>query len=153
MNKTYLYKPLRFFILTYLITWISWFLAAFASYRKGGEWIYILLMLPGLIAPFGVALWMILRSNSPLLKNRLKEHLFNLKLIKPLSIVPMLLIMPAAIVISTLISTGFGQSMTQLHLAQGFSFSLGAVPVLIVLILAAAFEELGWRSYAMDSLE
>ena len=31
-------------------------------------------------------------------------------------------------------------------------FSAGFLPVLLVLFLAASFEELGWRSYAMDSL-
>ncbi len=36
--------------------------------------------------------------------------------------------------------------------AEGFSFSTGVVPVLTVLLMAAAFEELGWRGYAFDSL-
>jgi membrane protease YdiL (CAAX protease family) len=32
-------------------------------------------------------------------------------------------------------------------------FSTGFVPVLLLLLLAATFEELGWRGYAFDSLE
>jgi membrane protease YdiL (CAAX protease family) len=152
MIQTYSYKPVRFFSITYGITWISWFLAAFFSYQKNGELIYILFLLPGLVAPFATALWMILGSKSTELKKTFVNRLFNLRLIKPVSLIPISTIMPATIVISTLISLLFGQSITQLQFSEGFSFSVGFVPVLIVLILAASFEELGWRSYAMDSL-
>ena len=152
MIQTYSYKPVRFFSITYGITWISWFLAAFFSYQKNGELIYILFLLPGLVAPFATALWMILGSKSTELKKTFVNRLFNLRLIKPVSLIPISTIMPATIVISTLISLLFGQSITQLQFSEGFSFSVGFVQVLIVLILAASFEELGWRSYAMDSL-
>jgi len=64
----------------------------------------------------------------------------------------MIVLMPVVVVLSALISMQFGQPTGQLQLAEGFSFSAGFVPVLLVLILAASFEELGWRSYAMDSL-
>jgi membrane protease YdiL (CAAX protease family) len=43
--------------------------------------------------------------------------------------------------------------LSQLQLSEGFSFSYGFVPVLLLLLLAAVFEELGWRGYAFDSLE
>jgi hypothetical protein len=43
--------------------------------------------------------------------------------------------------------------MAQFGVAEGFSFSSGFVPVLLLLLLAAGFEELGWRGYAFDSLQ
>jgi membrane protease YdiL (CAAX protease family) len=43
--------------------------------------------------------------------------------------------------------------MEQFTLAEGFSFSTGFVPVLLLLLMAATFEELGWRGYAFDSLQ
>ena len=152
MLQGYNYKPVRFFLITYLVTWISWFLAAYFSYQKNGESIYVILMVPGLVAPFGVALWMIMASKSRELKKGFVNKLTNFKFINPSSIPPMLLIMPVCVVLSILISVLFGQSIGQLKFAEGFSFSVGVVPVLLVLILAASFEELGWRSYAMDSL-
>ncbi len=152
MTPNSVYKPSQFFIITFVITWISWFLAAFFSYQSSGESLYILFLLPGLVAPFATALWMIQRSNSAVLKSDFKNRLFNLRLVRPISIIPMILIMPTAILISVGISLIFGGSIYQLQLAEGFSFSVGFVPVLIVLILAASFEELGWRSYAMESL-
>lgn len=152
MITDYVYKPVRFFLVTYLITWIAWFLAAYFSYQENGESIYILFMIPGLVAPFGTALWMILASKNAQLKKDFVNKLINLRLIKLSSIPAILLIMPITVVLSILISTLFGQSIDQLQFADGFSFSLGFVPVLLIIILAASFEELGWRSYALDSL-
>jgi membrane protease YdiL (CAAX protease family) len=152
MKQTTIYKPVQFFILIFAVTWISWFLSAFFSYRENGETIYILFMIPGLAAPFAVALWMILRSKSAAMKKEFIARLIDLKRIKPVSIIPMIVLMPVVVALSALISMQFGQPAGQLQLAEGFSFSVGFIPVLLVLILAASFEELGWRSYAMDSL-
>ncbi|MEA4907985.1 MAG: CPBP family intramembrane glutamic endopeptidase [Anaerolineaceae bacterium] len=152
MIQASVYKPQRFFAITYAITWVSWFLAAFLSYQEGGETLFIPFLIPGLVAPFATALWMILRSRSSGLKKRFTSRLFDPRLIKPASLLPILTIMPATVLVSAWISLLFGQPLTQFQLAEGFSFSVGFVPVLIVLILAATFEELGWRSYALDSL-
>jgi membrane protease YdiL (CAAX protease family) len=109
-------------------------------------------MLPGLVAPFLIALWMILSSENIDLKKDFRNKLFNLRLIKLSSIPAIIFTMPFVVIVSILISTVFGQSIDQLQLADKFSFSAGFLPVLLVLFLAASFEELGWRSYAMDSL-
>ena len=146
------YKPLKFFFLTFLITWVSWFLSAYFSYHENGESVYIILMIPGLIAPFVIAFWMIISSKNIDLKKEFRNRLFNLRLIRLSSIPTIIFIMPFAVIVSILISTLFGQSIDQLQLADKFSFSAGFLPVLLVLFLAASFEELGWRSYAMDSL-
>ena len=61
--------------------------------------------------------------------------------------------MPLSVLVSIFISLLFGGSIFQFQLAEGFSFSSGFVPVLLLLLLAAAFEELGWRGYAFDSLQ
>jgi membrane protease YdiL (CAAX protease family) len=63
------------------------------------------------------------------------------------------LIMPAAVIISIMLSLLFGESVGQFHFSEGFSFSYRSMPVLLILILAASFEELGWRGYAFDSLQ
>ncbi|MBN1174352.1 MAG: CPBP family intramembrane metalloprotease [Micromonosporaceae bacterium] len=153
MVPGYRYQPLRFFLAIYLVTWGTWFTAGYLSYSLPEQetW-YLGLLLPGLVAPFTIALWMILRSRSPELKRNFLRRLFDPRLIRPATLIPMVGIMPAAVVISALLSVPLGGSLDQLRLAEGFSFSVGTVPVLLVLILAASFEELGWRSYAMDSL-
>lgn len=151
-TATSIYKPVTFFALTFLLTWISWFLSAYFSFQENSESIFVLFMLPGLVAPFAIAMWMIYRSGNCNLKKNFVNKLFNLRLIKAGSIPAIIFIMPAAVVVSILISVLFGQSIGQLQFAGKFSFSAGFMPVLLVLFLAASFEELGWRSYAMDSL-
>ena len=152
MKKSHVYNPKKFFFLTFLLTWVSWFASAWFSFQPNGNSVYILLMLPGLVAPFTIALFMIYSSGDNNLKSGFTDKLFNIRLIKPSTIPVIFLIMPFALVVSILISILFGQPSDQLQLSEKFSFSAGFVPVLLVLFLAASFEELGWRSYAMDSL-
>lgn len=147
-----IYKPIKFFLYTFLLTWISWFLSAYFSFQEGSKDIYVLFMLPGLVAPFTIALWMIYTSKRAHLKKGFINKLFNLRLIKRSTVPAILFIMPFAVIISILISALFGQSFEQFVFAERFSFSAGFMPVLLILFLAASFEELGWRSYAMDSL-
>jgi membrane protease YdiL (CAAX protease family) len=153
MKQSSLYNPVKFFVITYAITFLSWSLAIYTSTLENGESVFILFLIPGMLAPFAAALWMILTSKSPQLKQLFVRRLFNLRLIRPISIFPMILIMPVAILLAGLISLLFGQSSAQFQLAEGFSFSVSVVPSLVVLILAAMFEELGWRGYALDSLQ
>ena len=61
-------------------------------------------------------------------------------------------IMPLSVVLSILLSLLFGGAIEQFQWAEGFSFSAGGLSVLVVLLLAASFEELGWPGYAFDSL-
>ncbi|NMB56253.1 MAG: CPBP family intramembrane metalloprotease [Leptolinea sp.] len=150
--KPIIYKPTRFFFIIYLVTYISWFIAAYISYQPDGEALYTPFMLPGLVAPFLTALWMIRSSHSKEMWKQFTGRLFNLHLINLTGFLPSLLIIPAAILISTFISIALGGDPHQLQFSEGFSFSIGLLPSLLVLVLAASFEELGWRSYAMDSL-
>jgi len=145
------YRPVRFFVLTYLVTWVSWFAAAFLSHHSSGQG-YVLLLLPGLVAPFVIALWMTLRSGSPVLRRQFVRQVFDPRLVRPVLLIPTFIVMPAAVALSIVLSELVGQPHTQFQLADGFSFSAGVVPVLLVLVLAASFEELGWRTYAVDAL-
>jgi hypothetical protein len=113
----------------------------------------MLLMLPGLMAPFLISLVMIFRSKNAALKGDFVNRLTNIRLIRPGILPVFFLIMPLSVVVSIFISLFFGGSMSQFQLAEGFSFSTGFVPVLLLLLLAAGFEELGWRGYAFDSLQ
>lgn len=151
--SNYKYKPITFFFFTFLLTWISWLTAAYFSFNCSNQAIYILCMLPGLMAPFIISFIMIFSSGDKNLKKEYISKLISFKRINISSVMPMVLIMPIAVIVSILISTLLGQPMEQFTFADGFSFSAGSVPILLVLFLAASFEELGWRGYAMDSLE
>lgn len=152
MEKKYKYKPLFFFSMTFLVTYSLWFAGAYVSFQDDKSGLYMLLMLPGLMAPFLISLVMILTSKNSDLKKEFVNRLINPRLIQ-LKVLPILfLIMPLSVLVSIFLSLPFGGSISQFQFAEGFSFSTGFVPVLLILILAAGFEELGWRGYAFDSL-
>jgi len=61
-------------------------------------------------------------------------------------------VFPASLTTSVLVSTLFGYSFDQFTIADEFSISIGGIPTLLFLLLAAGFEELDWRGYAVESL-
>ena len=138
--------------MTFLVTYALWFAGAYVSFQDESG-LYMLLMLPGLMAPFLISLVMILTSKNSDLKKDFVNRLINLRLIQPKMLLVIFLIMPLAVLASIFLSLPFGGSISQFQFAEGFSFSTGLVPVLLILVLAAGFEELGWRGYAFDSLQ
>ncbi|UGV41715.1 CPBP family intramembrane metalloprotease [Methanococcoides orientis] len=153
MIPNYNYKPGIYYLSTFIITYALWFAGAYVSFQDGGDGLYMLLMLPGLMAPFLISLVMIFRSKNADLKKDFVNRLINIRLIQPKVLPVFILIMPLSVLVSIFISLLFGGSVSQFQLAEGFSFSTGFVPVLLLLLLAAGFEELGWRGYAFDSLQ
>jgi len=153
MITNYRYKPLLYFSMTFLVTFTLWFAGAHVSFFDDKRGLYMLLMLPGLMAPFLISLVMIVISKNAEVKRDFMNRLFNLKLIQPGLLPVLFLIMPLSVLASIFLSLLFGEPISQLQLAEGFSFSTGFVPVLLLLLLAASFEELGWRGYAFDSLQ
>jgi uncharacterized protein len=153
MILNYRYKPGAYFAATFTATYILWFAGAYLSFQDKGSGLYMLVMLPGLMAPFLISLFIIFTSKNSDLKKDFFNRLINLRLIQPKVLPAFVLIMPLTILASIILSLPFGGSTSQFQLADGFSFSTGFVPVLLLLFLAASFEELGWRGYAFDSLQ
>ncbi|WP_366924031.1 CPBP family intramembrane metalloprotease [Metallumcola ferriviriculae] len=153
MISNYKYNPKVYFIVTFIITYVLWFAGAYVSYQNGKSGLYVLFMLPGLMTPFLVSVAMFMISKNSDLKKDFLNRLINPKLIQTKMLPALFLLMPLSVLISIVLSLPFGGSISQLQLAEGFSFSTGIVPVLLLLILAASFEELGWRGYAFDSLQ
>jgi hypothetical protein len=151
--ETNIYKPVRFFIITYLVTLLFEIIAMIISHQPGGEGMFVSFLIPGMMAPAIIGVWMIRSSKSKEMWKSFVNRLCNLRLIKFGRFLTTLLIVPAALVIAALISIAFGGDSSQIQLADGFSLSAGMLPTLIILILAAVFEEVGWRGYAMDSLQ
>lgn len=152
MNETLNYSPLRFFAITFGVTWICWFAAPYVGDPEASDAPFIVLMLIGLLTPFFTALYLILSSNNDVLKKTFFNKLLNIRLIRWKTIPLFLILFPASIVVSILLSTLFGYTLEQFTIAEEFSFSVGGIPTLFILLLAACFEELGWRGYAIESL-
>jgi membrane protease YdiL (CAAX protease family) len=153
MISNYTYKPRCYFFMTFFATFSLWFAGAYFSFQDENNGLYMLLMLPGLMAPFLISLVMMLISGNADLKKDFFNRLVNPRLIERKMLPALLLLMPLSVLVSLALSLPFGGTLLQLQLAEGFSFSSGFVPVLLILLLAAGFEELGWRGYAFDSLQ
>ena len=130
----------------FVLTWAPWSFAAYYSYQCGMELYSNLFALLGLLGPSFAALIMIWSSGSRDLAHDFKKRLVDLRLIRPGYIPVILLLMPFALFLSTWLSAGVGRSADQ------FRFSGGFATMLPIILLAATFEELGWRGYGMDSL-
>jgi len=153
MISDYRYQPFVYFSIVFLVTFALWSGGAFLSFQEQYHGLHMGLMLPGLMAPFVIALGMIIHSKNQDLRKDFINRLTNLGLIRLKYLPLFLLIMPFSVLLSILLSIPFGGSFSQFQWAEGFSFTSGFVPVLLLLLLAAVFEELGWRGYAFDSLQ
>lgn len=153
MISNYYYKPILYFLLAFFATYALWFGGAYVSFQEDISHLYMLLMLPGLMAPFLISAMMIRTSKNSAIKKDFVDRLVNPRLIRLKMLPAFLFIMPLSVLTSIVISLLFGESISQFQLTEGFSFSSGFVPVLLLLLLAAMFEELGWRGYAFDSLQ
>ena len=146
------YKPARFFLITFLITWISWFIAAWFSYQPGMQGLQLLFMVPGLLAPFIAVGVMIRGANNKALRKDFWDRL-NPNKIKLRYLPAILLIMPFALFLATALSLLFGHSANQFALSSEYKIMDGQVLLsILILFLAPTFEELGWRGYGVDSI-
>jgi len=153
MKPLHSYQPVRYYTATLLITWLALFTTAWLSHDDSLATYQFLGWLIALITPCTVALFMIFRSKDKALIEDFKRRLFNLKLIKPGYLPALLLIVPLATLAATAISLLFGQPVEQFRLSPEFTLAeSGVIMLLIPLILAPTFEELGWRGYGVDSL-
>lgn len=152
LNRRTIYRPALFFLLAFLITWTFEFIAAYFSYQEGMRVYQDLFLLAGILGPFIATLIMFHRSKRPELWKDYIDRIVNLRRIWPASVPVMLLLFPVIIVLSILLSLPFGQSASQFGITLQFGFAAGFMPVILVLVYAPAFEELGWRGYGMDSL-
>lgn len=150
----YVFKPRKFYLITLVITWVFWFAAAILSKQNGSGYLAVsmVLMLLGLCVPAVLAFIFVKKSNCDRLKQDYKEKLCGLFRINFKNLFLAILIMAAIIFASIGISLLFGESKEQFSFADGFSFSIGGMPTLVVLLLTGILEELGWRGYAEDSI-
>ena len=153
MISHYTYKALTYFSITFCVTYALWFAGAYFSFQDENNGLYMLLMLPGLMAPFLISLVMIFSSGNSAVKKDFINRLLNPRLMQLKMLPVFVFLMPLSVLVSIVLSLPFGASTEQFQLAEGFSFSTGFVPVLLLLLMAASFEELGWRGYAFDSLQ
>ena len=146
--KPYRYRPVLFFALAYLFTWIFWIPAAFVSADLGA-----VLMLLGLVAPAAVSTIFVLTSGSDLLKKDLKIKLLGFYKVKWGNVFLAVIQFAVIVASSILLSLAFGESFDQFAFTEDFSFTgVGVAGALVTVTLASIIEEVGWKGYCEDSI-
>lgn len=147
-------KPVLFYVLTTIIPWAFWLLAAHLSHQpnqtSGVRVFTAILQLAGLIAPLGVVGWLV--RNKPALRADIRQRLLWPRGASPFYLACAVLLPLGSLLAAQGLSLLFGYSADQFQLRGGFSFTAGLIPVWIVLGLAALLEELAWHSYGTDAL-
>ncbi len=147
-GKKYKYRPVLFFALTYLLTWIFWVPAAFVNENAGA-----ILMLAGLIMPAVVSTIFVLVSGSDVLKKDLKNKIIGFYKVKWGNVIFAIFVFAAIVACSILLSLAFGQSLDQFSFTEDFSFTgVGFAGAFLAVTLASVLEEIGWKGYCEDSI-
>ncbi len=142
------YRPVLFFILTYLFTWVFWIPAIFVPEDIGA-----VLMVLGLLAPAAVSTLFVLLSGSEALKRDLKNKLMGFNKVRWANVFLAVGVFALIIVCSILLSLLFGQKPDQFSLTEDFSFTgVGIGGALATILLASVIEEVGWKGYCEDSI-
>lgn len=153
----YQYKPKKFYFLTLAFTWSLWTLAALLSRMAESEndaiyGVAMAFMFLGLVVPCVMSFAFVKKSGCKKLKKDYREKIFGFFRVNLKNVILAVLIFVLVIFLSIAVSLLFGESKNQFGFADEFSFSIGGLPTLFILILTALFEELGWRGYAEDSI-
>jgi uncharacterized protein len=150
-----IYKPIQFFCITFLISSVMFFVAAYISLQDSMQYLLFPLIIGGMSGPFIATFIMFFQDkNINVWQDFYQRLCFDS--MKPLYIPLVIACMPILIVCAIGISLFFGQSFNQLSFSQqapdqvlnGFNF-LG---MLILFFLSSSLEEIGWRGYGIDSL-
>ncbi|HBG64903.1 MAG TPA: CPBP family intramembrane metalloprotease domain-containing protein [Treponema sp.] len=146
--ERYVYKPKRFYLTVFALTWACWLLAIIC---RDSPLLFVFMLL-GLLMPALTAVITVLRSKNDALIKDFKRKIVGFYRIRPLQIIMAVSLFALVVALSIGTSVLFGGSPEQFAFTQDFSFSIGGSSALLTILLASTIEELGWRGYGEDAV-
>ena len=134
--EKYIYRPVRFYLITFACTWFWWL---FAILLNEGTGLYLGMFL-GLVSPAVVAVVTVFTSKNKALINDFKKKLIGFYRIKPKYILIAVLIFAVIVTASIGTSVLFGGSINQFSFTEDFSFSIGGTSAFLTILLASCIE-------------
>lgn len=150
METRYEYKPLRYYVLAFTLTWIPWAFVIYLSADNPKATFSFVLNIVGLLGPMVMAFFFVYGSKCPALKKDFKDRLINFRRMRPRYLLVTLVAPPLVMGLAICVSLFFGQSSEQFKLSGPIDQLLPLI--ILAFVLAPTIEELGWRGYGMDSL-
>jgi hypothetical protein len=148
VERRHEYRPVLFFLATYVVTWIPWFAGIYLATRPGGQRYASLFGYIGLLGPLAVTIVLILTSGSRALKADFRSR-FSPRRLRPPYVI-LAITMPAVLMyLSIWLSLAFRQSADQFRFSRDGNM-LGMI--ILAMIVAPIVEEISWRGYGVDSL-
>jgi len=153
--RAYEYKSIQFFAITFLISSVISFAAAYISFQNTMQHLLLPLILGSMSGPSIAACIMLVQSKNQNLWTDFYSRLRfdNMKI--PF-ILGVLLFVPSLIACAIILSCLFGQSLDQFTVSGQVSDQalngFNCIGILITLLLSSSLEEIGWRGYGIDSL-
>lgn len=144
----------KFFGLTFLITWIPWFIAVISKQKQGDFLVNLFIALGG-IGPTVAALIMLYKNNELNdLKKDYWKRVLNFKAIKIKYYLIIFFLPPVVYILSIMVTSIFESRNYQFI---GFSNSSNSISgiisfIIFTLIFGPIPEELGWRGIGLDLL-
>lgn len=147
---TYEFKPLSFFLTSFIITWVALWLGVIGNNYNWEISVWVFRIIAG-ISPLFSAIMMIALSKKAELCKDYVSRIFSFKRFKSTTLPFLFLIIPLIAVISIALSLVFGGKITQFKFNDRFT-SGPFLFAIFIFIFGPLPEELGWVGYGIDGL-
>ena len=146
--------PWLFLLLAYGWTWLFWIPISLTRQDYQESPVLLALMFLGVFGPGVAGIILTYREGGKAGGRDFWQRVYDFRLIRPLWYALILLLFPALHFISIAINNGLGGAPPKFEFVkERMSQPIGILVVVILYLLQAGLEELGWRGYLLDRLQ
>jgi uncharacterized protein len=145
--------PWLFVFLAYGISWLFWIPVALTGKDFRESPILMAVMFLGAFGPGAAGIFLTYREQGKAGGRDFWRRVFDFRRIQPEWYALILLLWPAMHLVAVLINSWMGGSPPEYAIIKANATPLGLASVVILYLLQAALEELGWRGYMLDRLQ